>query len=98
MKCIMHMVALQMTCLPFSNYAGGDYGTPNPNVFTFSAAQTTQCTNVPITDDMEIEVVETFNLVLASGTGVMLSPATATVSIADNDGRLITILCNSLIH
>ena len=93
MNCIM--VAFQMTCALFSNYAGGgtDYGTPNPNSFTFSAAQTTQCTNVPITDDTEIEVVQTFDLVLAPVTGVLLSPATATVSIADNDGRLITKYC-----
>jgi len=93
MKCIMHMVTLQMTCLPFSNYAGGDFGTPNPNSFTFTAAQTTQCTDVPITDDTEIEVVETFDLLLAPVAGVLLSPATATVSIADNDGRLITKYC-----
>ena len=72
---------------------GDDYGTPNPSTFTFTAAQTTQCTNIPITDDMLIEgpVYETFNITLThtlpNDPGVQLAPSTATVSIDDNDGK-----------
>ena len=75
------------------NLAGVDYGTPNPSTFTFTAAQTIQCTNIPITDDTLIEgpVDETFNITLTqtlpNDPGVQLAPKTATVSIEDNDGK-----------
>ena len=77
------------------NLAGGgvNYGTLNPSIFTFTAAQTIQCTNIPITDDTLIEgpVDETFNITLTqtlpNDPGVQLAPSTATISIDDNDGR-----------
>ena len=78
-----------------TNLAGNgvDYGTPNPSTFTFTAAQTIQCTNFPITDDTLIEgaVDEAFNITLTqtlpTDPGVQLAPTTAIVSIVDNDGK-----------
>ena len=79
-------------CLLFSIFAGGgiDYNTPNPTTFTFTSGVTTQCTNIPINDDTlcEGDVDETFSILLSSSaSGVMLSPASATVSIDDNDSK-----------
>ena len=77
----------------FSNIAGVDYGAPNPSTFTFTATQTIQCTNIPITDDTLVEghFHETFNITLTqtlpTDPGVQLAPSTATVSIDDNDGK-----------
>ena len=80
-----------------TNLAGNgvDYGTPNRSTFTFTAAQTIQCTNIPITDDTLIEgpVDETFNITLThtlpTDPGVQLEPTTAIVSIQDNDGKTL---------
>ena len=80
-----------------TNLAGNgvDYGTPNPSTFTFTASQTIQCTNIPITDDTLIEgpVDETFNITLTqtlpNDPGVQLAPTTATVSIVESDGNQI---------
>ena len=75
----------------FSIFAGGgvDYNTPNPTTFTFTSGQTTQCTNIPINDDTlcEGDDDETFTIVLSSpsASGASLSPASATVSVNDND-------------
>ena len=88
-----NVAAAQKSDFVFSIFAGGgvDYNTPNPTTFTFTSAQTTQCTNIPINDDTlcEGDVDETFTIVLFSPsvTGVSLSPAAATVSIEDNDGK-----------
>ena len=78
-----------------TNLAGNgvDYGTPNLSTFTFTAAQTIQCTNIPITDDALIEgpVDEMFNITLAqtlpTDPGVKLAPTTAIVSIVNNDDK-----------
>ena len=80
-----------------TNLAGNgvDYGTPNPSTFTFTAFQTIQCTNIPITDDALIEgpVDETFNITLTqtipTDPEIRLAPTTAIVSIDDNDGKTL---------
>ena len=79
-------------CLLFSIFAGGgiDYNTPNPTTFTFTSAQTLQCTNIPINDDTlcEGDDDETFTIQLSStDPGAVLSPLSATVSINDNDSK-----------
>ena len=87
----------------FTNLAGGgfDYGTPIPSTFTFTAAQTTQCTNIPVTDDTLVEghVDETFDITLTqtlpTDPGVQLTPSTATVSIDDNDGKILNSAQNN---
>ena len=88
----LEIVQFKVTSLS-SNTTGVDYGTPNPSTFTFTASQTIQCTNIPITDDALIEgpVDETFNITLTqtlpTDPGVQLAPTTAVVSIVDNDGK-----------
>ena len=90
----------------FSNIAGGgvDYGTPNPSTFTFTAAHTIRCTNIPMTDDTVIEgpVDETFNITLTqtlpNDPGVHLAPSTATVSIDDNDGKILNSAQNNRLN
>ena len=85
-------VPLSVLCT-FSKCLGVDYGTPNQSTFTFTAAQSIQCTNIPITDDTLIEgpVDEMFNMtltqILPNYPGVQLAPTTAIVSIEDNDGK-----------
>ena len=90
---MLYLENTQLPIFPPTNTAGVDYGTPNPSTFTFTAAQTIQCTNIPITDDALIEgpVDETFNITLTqtlpTDPGVQLGPTTAIVSIDDNDGK-----------
>ena len=89
------IAATQKSDFLFFIFAGGgvDYNTPNPTTFTFTSGQTTQCTNIPIIDDTLCEGdVETFTIVLSSpsASGISLSPASATVSIADNDCKSLT--------
>jgi len=80
--------------------AGVDYRPPMPNSFVFTTAQTRLCTDIEIVDDQDVEgaVDETFNIVLSqtavpADPSVQISPAVATVFIADNNGRLITKHC-----
>ena len=81
------------------SYAGGgtDFGSPTPSTFTFMTSQTTQCTDIPINNDLLVEgsTDETFNIMLAqivpADPNTQLSPATAIVSIDDNDGMLVAI-------
>ena len=84
---------LQLRIVPFSSiFAGGgvDYSAPNPTTFTFTSAQTLQCTNIPIIDDSILEEIETFTIQLSQSSpepGVSVLPAIATVFINDNDGK-----------
>jgi hypothetical protein len=67
--------------------AGSDY-TAASGTLTFGAGVTSQTINVPITDDAVVESSETFTVGLSgvSGGASLGSPATATVTITDNDG------------
>lgn len=61
----------------------------------FTAATTTQCVNVSIVDDDELESIESFSATLTpDGTlpdGVRLMPSQADVSILDNEGENTSI-------
>ena len=86
-----------MHCLfLLSLLTAADYGAPNPNTFTFNAAQTRMCTAIAIVDDTLVEgdVDETFTLLLSpnnvpANLAVQLAPAVTTVAIDDNDSRLL---------
>lgn len=53
----------------------------------FSSSVSQQCINVSITDDAELENDEVFSVnVSTSDTAVSLNPASAMVTISDNDG------------
>lgn len=69
--------------------AGADY-TAAAGMLTFAAGQTTQTLTVDITDDATAEPDETFTVTLSDPTnGATLgTPATATVTIRDNDARI----------
>ena len=88
---MMSLPIQKKKCLLFSIFAGGgvDYNTPNPTTFTFTSGNPVQCTNISINDDTLCEDVdETFTILLSSSaSGVTLSPASATVSIDDNDSK-----------
>jgi len=52
-----------------------------------------QCTTISIVSDDLVESAETFHLLLSTmDEGVILSPATAYVTITDNDGQLLIYL------
>ena len=93
-----NVTASQLRVVHFSSiFAGGgvDYNTPNPTTFTFTSAQTVQCTNIPINDDSILEEIETFTIQLSQSSpdpGVSVLPAIATVFIADNDGKSLYII------
>ncbi len=67
--------------------AGSDYAAVS-GTLTFAAGVTSQSFTVPITDDAAVESNETVNLTLSavSGGAILGSPATATLTIVDNDG------------
>jgi VCBS repeat-containing protein len=64
----------------------GDYTSVSTTV-TFNDGETSKTVNVPITDDPNDEADETVNLTLsnAGGTGQLGTPATAVLTITDND-------------
>ncbi|HEX3230779.1 MAG TPA: Calx-beta domain-containing protein, partial [Pyrinomonadaceae bacterium] len=67
--------------------AGSDY-TAASGTLSFAANELQKTFNVPITDDTAVESNETVSLTLSSptGTAVLGSPSTATLTIQDNDG------------
>jgi hypothetical protein len=65
--------------------AGTDY-TATSGTLTLAAGETSQTITIPITDDEQVEEMETFTLHLSNAQGAALgTPAQATVSIRDND-------------
>ena len=65
----------------------GDYRVTS-GTLTFAAGETSKSFAVPITDDIVKEPNETFNVTLSNASNANLgSPATASVSIVDNDKR-----------
>ena len=68
-----------------SAYARCDFATV-VGTLQFAAGETSKTITVPIIDDAHVEGNETFQVVLANSTGATLgTPATATVTIQDND-------------
>ena len=58
---------------------------------TFQAGETRACRNITIQEDIIVEATETFTVTL-TGAGVVVvsnTARTATVSIEDNDGKLV---------
>ena len=66
--------------------AGSDYTAVNQTV-TFNGGETSKTVNIPITDDLLNEPDETVNLTLSTvgGSGALGTPATAVLTIADDD-------------
>lgn len=65
--------------------AGSDYSAVS-GYLTFGASETTKTFTIPILEDSAIEGDETFFVTLSSPSGAMLgSPASATITIIDND-------------
>jgi hypothetical protein len=65
--------------------AGTDY-TATSGTLTLAAGETSQTITIPITDDEQVEEMETFTVHLSNAQGAALgTPAQATVSIRDND-------------
>jgi len=77
--------------------AGSDY-TARTGTLTFAAGQLSRTISIPITDDTLYEgTSETFTLTLSNpgGGAVLTSPASATVTISDNDGKPYVSIANS---
>ena len=56
--------------------------------FLFDADTSRACARIPIIEDMSLEAVESFNVILSTtDTRVSLEPQTATVLISDNDSK-----------
>ena len=66
-----------------------DYGKTSISL-TFSSVNTSSTFSVPITNDMDVEGIEMFSLTLrdeGQGSGALLFPSVATVTIVDDDGK-----------
>ncbi len=77
--------------------AGSDY-TATSGTLTFAPGELTKFITIPIVDDNLFEnASETFNLTLSNPTNsaVLLTPATTTVSIFDNDNRPALFISSS---
>lgn len=67
--------------------AGTDY-TALTGTLTFAPGQTSKTISVSITDDADLENLETFNVVLTDATNAAVIDGTGIVSISDNDGSI----------
>ena len=64
-----------------------DYNAVNMELM-FDADISRACARIPIIEDMSVEAVEGFNVIISTtDTRVSLEPQTATVIISDNDGK-----------
>ena len=64
-----------------------DYNATNVE-FLFDGDTSRACARIPIIDDMSLEAVESFNVILSTAdTRVSLEPQTTTVFISDNDSK-----------
>jgi len=73
--------------------AGADY-TATTGVLTFAAGETSKVLTIPVTDDAGAEGPETFSVAFsnpAGGVATLAGPATATVTIADNDSPPVVV-------
>ncbi|MBJ7399106.1 S8 family peptidase, partial [Mycolicibacterium sp.] len=70
--------------------AGLDYTAASGTV-TFTAGQTSQQVSVSVAGDATVEADETFTVVLSAASGATLGTATSTVTIANDDGPVVSI-------
>ena len=75
--------------------AGQDY-TAMSGTVTFTAGQTSKQVSVTVAGDATVEADETFTLMLSAPAGATLGTAVSTVTIANDDVPVVSIL--SLIH
>ena len=66
------------------------------NVLTFSPGVNESCTTIiPIVDDTVLENDEVFSVTLSTtDSDVSIDPSSATVTIVDNDGKIIHFVIN----
>jgi len=71
-----------------------DYSAVEGNLLTFSPAMNVSCaTVIPIIDDNVLEDDQTFSVVLSTTElDVLLDPASATVTIVDDDGEFAFLI------
>ena len=75
--------------VPYTHTAASEDYTPLSQELVFSSESNTETVSIAITDDSEVETLESFMVRLRqdeeeSG-GILLIPAEATVTITDND-------------
>ena len=83
-------------CIPTLTfpYTGVSDYTSVSRMVTFSAGQSSASVSVPVTNDNVIEASEMFSGSLSAVTeNVDIGADTATVTIMDDDGELVSILC-----
>ena len=87
----------QRYCITFP-IAGSDYNTMNGQLlFQPEMANQSQCANISIISDEILEVNEIFLVMLVNGSvRVDLSQPVTTVTILDNDSKLINLKWNSI--
>ena len=79
-------IVLQLAAVPATAAAPEDFTAPSPEV-ELLPGQSEVLVRVGVTEDGRLEGTETFNLTLSSSQdGVSVQPASATVTILDNDG------------
>ena len=70
--------------------SSSDYGALRRHSLRFRGCGLKDCVNVSITDDLELEMVESFNISLEKSQGLsnkfLLAPGQREVTIIDNDG------------
>ena len=81
-------IAVDYQTVNSSASADTDY-TAVSGTLTFAAGETSKTINIPITDDLQAEANESFNLILDSvtGGGNLSEPRTASITIVDNDSN-----------
>ena len=89
----MTMMSMQIIITILHTAAPDDYSVLQ-NPLTFTPGVNVSCTTVvPIIDDTVLEDNQTFNVVLSTeDSKVLVDPASATVTIIDNDGEIAYLL------
>ncbi|MDP4951217.1 MAG: MopE-related protein, partial [Flavobacteriales bacterium] len=81
------VITMSYTTSDISATASSDY-TAVSGVLNFPVGSTSQTIVIPITNDTDVEVLETFEILLSDPVNVSISNGSGTVTIVDNDGGL----------
>ena len=99
LKCsITYCLCYNISPFPESS---SDYGALRRHSLRFRGCGLKDCVNVSITDDLELEMVESFNISLEKSQGLsnkfLLAPGHREVIIIDNDGMYHYNCCDTVL-
>ena len=74
---------------------GEDYVILQNFPLTFTTSDTRMCVDLQVLQDGVVEMVESLNIVLTSGTGIIVDVPSVEVQVIDTDSKLIVVCVTS---